>query len=1005
MPQLKYILQWLFIGFVFFILAISCIRQDEFPSGKKIVCDAELLNKKGDRFIGVNDSTMTFDGGKLQTSLQAHSGRFSVLMVPKVSSYAFGYSVNNAGPDWYFVVSVWRKTKNGKGVLVASGKDSGKFYESTSDPVEMTSDGWEKLELEIYTPPWFNNNSVKFYVWNSGSDTVYFDDFVIERFAKKKYPSYNEKPLSIVLDTTDFLKLLEKRKTAFENSILQSGDNDWVKAIVFDGRKMMKAKMRLKGYWLDHLKGDKWSFRIKMKKDYAWRRLKTFSVQTPVARYFLKEWQAHKFYIDRDVLTTRYGFVPLILNNQKRGLYAWEEHFEKQLLEWRSRREGPILKFSEDAFWQVQKINYLSDHKKWIILPYYDATVIKPFKQSKTIKNPSLYNDFLNGQRLMMQYKKHLKPPASIFDLKKLATYFAMIDLTNVKHGMAWHNQRFYFNPILSKLEPIIFDCYTEHPHYSTGKNAIYAYTALNNSVEITPEQYLMYDLFTDSTFVSYYLQSLEEVSNEDYINKMNSQLKQSIIYYDSLIKMEFPYYEYDSNFISENAENIREQLPFIKQFVKEKLNDKDFSFNINRKVYNDTSVVGKTPEFFITAYLENVKNDSSFIRVYNYNPRKIIILGTGKKKKYVEFFYHPEPKMSPYYGDDPIYSEFVSDTNANYLFFMVDGRFETYSVEIIPWPYPEGNTPQQDLIESVDLTNEILIDKIVGKNIYIKTGKIQIEHPVVIPEGYRVNFLPGTKINFVNNAMFISYSPVFMKGEKENPIVINSSDFSANGFTILQASERSFLNNVIFENMNTLNYKGWTLTGSVTFYESDVTIRNTKFYRNQCEDALNTVRSDFDVDRAQFEYIYGDAFDSDFSTGKLSNSSFSNIGNDAIDFSGSHILIDHMEMTDVSDKGVSAGEESYLTVKNTNISRANIGLASKDLSVLEFDNGTLNDCNYGVVLLQKKPEYGPAKLIMNNTSINNPKTDMLIEAGSQVILDGDTIKGKKEKLAEIFYH
>ena len=103
-------------------------------------------------------------------------------------------------------------------------------------------------------------------------------------------------------------------------------------------------------------------------------------------------------------------------------------------------------------------------------------------------------------------------------------------------------------------------------------------------------------------------------------------------------------------------------------------------------------------------------------------------------------------------------------------------------------------------------------------------------------------------------------------------------------------------MEHVVFKNLNTLDYKGWTLTGAVNFYESDVNITNTLFYRNQCEDALNIIRSEFILDNSSFEYIYGDAFDSDFSNGSLLNTEFKNIGNDAIDFSGSTIHIENVD-------------------------------------------------------------------------------------------------------------
>jgi hypothetical protein len=182
------------------------------------------------------------------------------------------------------------------------------------------------------------------------------------------------------------------------------------------------------------------------------------------------------------------------------------------------------------------------------------------------------------------------------------------------------------------------------------------------------------------------------------------------------------------------------------------------------------------------------------------------------------------------------------------------------------------------------------------------------------------------------------------------------------------------------------------------------VDITNTKFYRNQCEDALNIIRSDFKLQYANFNFIYGDAFDSDFSTGSVLNTEFTNIGNDAIDFSGSEILIEDVQITEAGDKGISGGEDSKLIVKNTNIMRANIGIASKDLSMVKVSHTDIQDCNYGLVLLQKKPEYGPAKMELISTTLAGLKTKMLIEKGSILIIDGDIFEGAETNVADLFY-
>jgi len=60
--------------------------------------------------------------------------------------------------------------------------------------------------------------------------------------------------------------------------------------------------------------------------------------------------------------------------------------------------------------------------------------------------------------------------------------------------------------------------------------------------------------------------------------------------------------------------------------------------------------------------------------------------------------------------------------------------------------------------------------------------------------------------------------------------------------------------------------------------------------------------------------------------------------------------------------------------------------------------------CNYGLVLLQKKPEYGPSIMILKNTFMLDLKVEMLIEDNCKVNVNDSTIYGKEKNLGEIFY-
>jgi len=980
------------------LFTFSCNHGSGFENEKVVKCSAEKLTKDKKSFVG-DDPSFLFSSGKNQTDKESHSGKYSVV-ASKASPYVFSHTIKNTGPDLFFRVSVWRKSKEGHGVIVVSDKTAKKLYQVIGDPVEKDKNGWEKLELEFFTPPNFISEDVKIYCWSNSGDTVYYDDIEIE-FTHKEYPLFKEEPLVIVLDTLDYQKLLRKRIKAFDAGVLQSDNNDWVKGIVFGEDKMMKVKMRLKGDWLDHLVGDKWSFRIKMRKKFSWKRMRVFSIQTPLARGFLKEWYSHKLYESKDILTTRYGFVPVIVGNQSKGLYAWEEHFVKQLIESRNRREGPILKFSEDAFWQMQRVAKVTG--KWADLPFYNASVIEPFSQGKTMENPVLYKQFLIGQKLMDQYKFARRKPADIFDLQRLAKYYAMLDITHARHGMAWHNQRYYYNPVICKLEPIAYDGYTDHTQINTSISDNMAYKLLVREEPFDGPNFCF--LFEDTTFLNLYISYLEDYSSEHFADSMTAALQQEAGFYDSLINVEFPYVHFNQNFLKESAQGVRNYLPQLKKFLSEKIENNTLQVNSGNEDNSDSVTILNTPAYFVTAYVERSVGDSILIGVHNYFGRDIKLIGTSIKKKFIMNYFPEKIDMAAYVkGENGVVKTVATDAGMLYLLFQVAGLDDLYSVEINPWPYPSGITPRQELDQIIDLDHCLAVDTVIANEIYIRKGKTTIDKPIIIPQGYRVIFKAGTEIDLVKKAMFISYSPVFMYGEKENPVVISSSDKTGNGFSVLQADRRSVMNNVVVETMNTLNYKGWILTGAVTFYESDVDITNTKFINNQCEDALNIVRSDFNLRDSYFSGTWGDAFDSDFSRGLVDSVLFTNIGNDAIDFSGSHIKITNSTINGAEDKGVSGGEDSHLIIENTTISNANIGLASKDLSTLDVTDSKINNCKYGLVLLQKKPEYGPASMKLNKVTIQKSEIRMLIEKGSKVIFNGKTIKGDKKKVAEMFY-
>jgi hypothetical protein len=913
----------------------------------------------------------------------------SIIKLDKKRPFGFGHSIYDLKEEDYYHISVWRFGDNEDGRLVADGFEDNRFYIAQKKPDLIDSAGWQLLTLDIFIPPYYDFNELKIYVWNKGKEPVFFKNLKIEKIPEKIYPSYEQSALKINIDEPALEKLEKKREVAFKNGVLETEDNDYVKARLIYAGDTMKAKVRLKGDWLDHLIGPKWSLRVKMGKNYSWKNMTSFSLQTPESRDFLYEWFTHKVLKSEDVLTTRYGFVPVILNGKSLGIYAYEEHFDRHLVESSNRREGPILKFSEEIFWTRQRL-FISDNKNYEV-PIFSTTDIVPFKANRTVNNKTLFSEYLIAQNLLYQFKNDLKPLSEIFDTRKLAKFYALLDITKAYHGFAWHNVRFYYNPVICRLEPVAFDLYTSGSMNTDNQNIIIG--NFKNSEKKSEIDNVLFLPFKQKEFVNQYIYYLDKYTKDSFIDSIYNSINSELDSLNELIGKEFRYYQFDISRYKDNCKRINDFLQTFREIVSQsgygmlKIKKSGYSRNIS-----DDFI-----PYLIKAYRNRYQEDSIFY-IDNICHENIQIAGFGNPDTFYQIIETAEiPGESfkyPFKTDQPDIVE--------YLAFKVGEREGLFSIPVFEWNFPYDYTPLQELYNKYSIDNYPEITR--NSDTLIFEGVMNISRPVVVPAGYTVTIKAGTKINLADSATFISYSPVFAGGSNEKPVIIKSSDGTAMGFSVLTAERKSVLEHVIFDQLNTLDYDGWTLTGAVNFYESDVDLINVRFMNNRCEDALNIIRSEFNMTDCTFDNIYKDAFDSDFSTGSIYNSLFRDIANDAIDFSGSKVTIEDCEIINTGDKGVSCGEKSELLVNNVKINNSNVAVACKDLSRLTISNSLIENSKYSFIALVKKPEYGHAEIHSIKNTFKNIFNGYMIEKGSVIYIDDKPIPGIYKKLAKEFY-
>jgi hypothetical protein len=234
---------------------------------------------------------------------------------------------------------------------------------------------------------------------------------------------------------------------------------------------------------------------------------------------------------------------------------------------------------------------------------------------------------------------------------------------------------------------------------------------------------------------------------------------------------------------------------------------------------------------------------------------------------------------------------------------------------------------------------------------------------------------------------------PVTIIGTDENPVTLTAQRDSWGGIVVLEAGEESVWKNAIIEKTGGVERGAWMLTGGITFFESPVRLDQVRILHSQAEDAINVVHSAYVFHASEFGHSDSDAFDGDFTQGQISDSSFHDIGGDAIDVSGSSLSLSNTSIVDVRDKALSAGEQSDVEARDVRIERVGIGVASKDLSVVLLEQVTISDAVHAALAaFIKKPEYGPATIEASHLSIQNTETRGMVQTDSVVRVNGEPL-------------
>jgi hypothetical protein len=890
------------------LLLVNACTVNETATDTIYFCGAEnLVTENGESFF--DDGKGRFRVGGLQVQEVVFEGDHAI-QLDSTHQYGMPITFTDLKVGEYFEASVWMKEPAGRSTLIA-GVDGRTNYSLNTSAMHRvdTARGWGKyfLNIAIETPV----DSLSFYLF-SGQQKAWFDNFEIARFSQRpKLDVEPEKVMSLYIPDSGANALNEFKAEALEKEMISSDLKAFVEGFILAKNDSIAVEIRLKGDWTDHLEYGKTSYRIKTTEPY--HGLENFSIQHPGTRNFMHEWFAHQLLDREGLLSTTYDFLPVTINGRDQGIYALEEHFDEALLESRNRPDGPILKFDETGFWALLASG-MKDSLQGSY-PYYDASMITAFRDGKIEKSKRLSDQFDNGAILLSLLKNNYPHPEDLFDLEMMAKYYALSDLLNTVHSLAWHNRRYYYNPVTTRLELIGFDM---QPALLPNNELLAKRIFPMANKPVTSEFTLDYYLFTNPQFREQYTFYVKKYNSVAYLDSMMKVLEPEITAHEKMLSLEFPNHHFDRSFYYTKAGVVRDELADL-----DKSWDKFITANtptgalvVQEKNYEPLTWPFFLEEVSLNSYQHEVDSGRFHLLVENYHLADAVITGYSvKTDEKTEIPLDQPVKLAAYTGNTPAIFEITLPFKVARIYFTVanvpDKKLQKKTFN---WARPSDVHPRIELAQHFKTSHSLYSLK--NDTLVISKGQHQLKELIYVPEKYPVKIEAGATIDITQKGGLIFNNSVWMNGTEFSKIRINSSDSSSQGITILSPDQVKVTYTEL-TNQDALNYKGWTLNGAMTIYEGNALLDHVVIRNSKGDDALNIIRGNFEIDSLTVLNTKKDAFDSDYSQGKISHSAFVNTPQDCIDSTGSSIQLTDITVNNSSLEGGSAGDFNFLRIEN----------------------------------------------------------------------------------------
>ncbi|MBN1654738.1 MAG: CotH kinase family protein [Deltaproteobacteria bacterium] len=248
-------------------------------------------------------------------------------------------------------------------------------------------------------------------------------------------------------------------------------------------------------------------------------------------------------------------------------------------------------------------------------------------------------------------------------------------------------------------------------------------------------------------------------------------------------------------------------------------------------------------------------------------------------------------------------------------------------------------------------------------KTVRLGPGQTDIDKTKVFQEHQSVEIAPGTRFRMAPSASLIFKGRVRFSGTRDQPIVLEGAGADHWGGIALQgpATAGSVLEHMIVRGGSRPSGERIPYPGMVNIHDTrGIVIKHCRFSDNQVSDDVVHVAyvKKLLVEDCTIENGFADAWDLEFVQADLTRLQVSGVGDDAVDLMGSDVDISDSLLSSCRGNGISSGEESRATVRNTLVADSRVGVLVKNASHAELFSTLLFRNQIGVRVYQREVRF-----------------------------------------------